>query len=236
MLIACDESSSDHFLIGSVWIPKERLAEFEAEIHNLRLSMKYWREVHCVNLKRAGHAADFYEAFLRAGLEIPEVRFSFIVVKRDKEAEEQYHDGSHLKRNLVFLYELISRRYMAWGVKTDPYVIFDDMTSEDEEEEEEKPPREEIPEARKFIEKYIGKKLECFSPCRSHISSVVQLADLTAGLVAHKWKVVNEGGTVNVTKMSLVEHFEAFGDVNLSGSTGRLTHPVNIWKHTPKTL
>ena len=100
-------------------------------------------------------------------------------------------------------------------------------------QKEEDPPREEITEARKWIEKYVGKKVTCFAPCKSHISSAVQLTDVTTGLVAHRWKVDKEGGEANEGKFALIKVLEETWKRKLSDQTAPSTQPVNIWRHTP---
>src|SRR3989338_9641946 len=118
MFIACDESDTEQsFLIGSVWLPVDRVQEFEAEIAHFRVQQKFWREFHCQKIDKAeGRDFELCKGFLETALKFPEIRFSYIIVEKNEKALQQYQEGSFLKRNLIFLYQLISRRYRGWSI------------------------------------------------------------------------------------------------------------------------
>lgn len=239
MFVAVDQSdSNDHFVVGSFWLPLDRLGEFESRVLQLRCDQKYWREVHFVDLKKAeGRAFDFMKALLEIALgEDLKGLFAVLVADNNKERRQAHFDGSYTKRDAAFMYELISRRYRWWNVTTEPYVIFDDLTNhtpvkDSDDEPEDNVSSEHASEARKHLERYIGKKVACFSPCRSHISSAVQLADVIAGMTLLRWSI-NSGlqNNPNSAKLAMLEWFEQESGKDLGIQTTPSKTNFNVWR------
>jgi|SRR3989344_1158248 len=240
MFVAADQSgSADLFVVGSFWLPLIRVPDFEAKVLQIRIEQKYWREAHFTHLKKTERAYDFCKSLLQAALD-PQLNtdFAVIVAANNEALTEQFHANSQVKRDVTFMYELISRRYRWWRIESSPYVIFDDITHKDccdpsTEEPEDSVAHAHIRDGRKWLNKYTGKPAECFAPCRSHISSAIQVADLLAGMTSLRWCIKTRAiPAPNQARLSLLEWFEGELGSNLGVETLPSNPHISVWKHT----
>ena len=186
MFVACDESGLNKrfFVIGSVWIQKERLPELEATITDLRLRFKCWGEVKWTKITDSTpeHFVCFYEAFVQAAISAG-LSFHCIIVDTEKLDERKMTELLHLK----FMYLLLSRspfRNYFLQEEVQPsqlHILFDQF-------EESAQSRSEAwrVKTRQFIESHFGTAIEHLQPCDSKINSLLQVVDLFTGLVSQK--------------------------------------------------
>src|SRR3989344_4006109 len=115
MFIACDESgknSSDRYLvIGSAWVSKSGLSEFEKETTDLRLKRKCWGEIELLKVKNSMSDAIFktYQDFLSQAFQNIPVSFRCIVIKKSLLDMPTFHDKDEELVYFKFLYLLLSR-------------------------------------------------------------------------------------------------------------------------------
>lgn len=243
MFVAVDQSTAPtHFVVASCWLPLARVPEFEQKVLNLRIEQKYWREAHFQKLEKVeSRAYEFLKSLLEAVLSKETgALFAVVIAANDDALTKAYFGGSFIQRDAVFMFELISRRYKWWNLGSEPYVIFDDMSHHDRVKEGDQEPEdsvrnEHISKAKEHLKKFTSKEVQCFSACRSHISSAIQVADLLAGLASLRHSIntgiFTEKKPANTAKLALLEWFEASAGIDLGIQTVPWKSRFSIWKH-----
>ena len=185
MFVACDESGvgGRYFVLGSVWVPKENVSEFEKRVSELRLRFKCWGEVKWEKI--SDHTSEnvmcFYREFIEAISDM-DTFFRFIVVDTKKLDKGRVDE----KLQLQFMYLLISRNAVRRVLRkrinpNDLHIIFDQF-------KESRQSRDEgwRMETRDFLNKYLHCKIEHLQPCSSHINSLLQLIDVFTSMLSEK--------------------------------------------------
>lgn len=183
MFIACDESRAGkyYFVLGSVWVPKESVSEFERCVSKLRLHFKCWGEVKWSKI--SDHTPEsimrFYKAFIESVSDMDPF-FRFIVVDTERSGGGEIDE----RMQLQFMRLLISRNAVRGGLRervrpNEIHIIFDQF-------QESRQSRNEgwRKETRDFLNRSLGCEIEHFQPCVSHINSLLQLADLVTSMLS----------------------------------------------------
>lgn len=250
MFIGSDESgiAPQYEVIGSIWLPNEDVIEFERRVTEWRVGCHFWEEIHFDQIK--GKSTDFsvdnYLRFLQIGFEIG-VQFKCIVVKKSL-TDLALHDDNERIRQLNFLALLIRNKLKTDfpDTKGEINIVSDNfipkhveikrseltttsnpdggLTFQTEERR-----YVAIPHAKERIEKEIGRKIDCFAQCVSHLCSVLQLADLFAGSVASR---LGEE-PVNANRDKIISSFETHFKHPFSARTSPLRKDLNIWIWRP---
>ena len=185
MFVACDESGigKRYFVLGSVWVPKGNVSEFEKRVSELRLRFKCWGEVKWKKI--SDHTPEnvmyFYREFIEAISDM-DIFFRFIVVDTEKLEEGKVVE----KLQLQFMYLLISRNAVRGVLRTrvnpnELHIIFDQF-------QESKQSRHEgwRKDTRGFLNKHLECEIEHLQPCNSHINSLLQLIDVFTSMLSEK--------------------------------------------------
>ena len=183
MFVACDESGTDKrfFVLGSVWVPKENVSEFERCVSVLRLRYKCWGEVKWakIGVHTPRNVMLFYRAFVKSASDLNPF-FRFIVVDTRKLDKGKVDEKLQLK----FMYLLISRNAVRGVLRqrvkpSDLHILFDQFSesrrSKDEGWRE---------ETKDYLNQYLNCEIEHLQPCTSHINSLVQLADIVTSMLS----------------------------------------------------
>lgn len=235
MFVACDESgnnSSDKYLvIGSVWIDKKNLSEFEKRVTELRLNSKCWGEIEWLKLNAASseHIIKFYKDFIKLAFDDLKIYFRFIIVKKDWVNLKEYHQGSKELMQLKFMYLSISRyaeNCLEKDKQNNLHIVFDSFTESKTSKEE----KWRIG-TKDFIEKYLGCGVEHLQPCCSHICSLIQLCDLFTGAVSTSWNT--PPSKISETKSDLIKYMEKLVKTNFGTITLPSEKDFNIWAWRP---
>lgn len=133
MFVACDESgknSSDkHFVIGSAWITKQGLSDFEKKVTELRLKHKCWGEIKWEKTKNmSDEMHKFYIEFINLAFDEIEICFKFIIIKKSILKMKLFHKGSDELMQYKFTQLLISRyakRFLDEDGKKGLHIVYD---------------------------------------------------------------------------------------------------------------
>ncbi|MDE0243259.1 MAG: DUF3800 domain-containing protein [Candidatus Kaiserbacteria bacterium] len=215
MFVACDESGSVNqrfFVLGSVWVPKETVSEFEKAVSLLRLQSKCWGEVKWKKID--DHVPEnimcFYEEFIRATFN-KGLFLRYIAVDTEMLKEKRVTEKLQLK----FMYLLISRNAVRGELRkkvipSELHILFDQFQESEKSKEE----GWRI-QTKNFINQHLECEIEHLQPCRSHINSLVQFVDLCTGFVC---EVKNSNGKDSLSKnkkrlSNLIENY-GYGDTS----------------------
>ena len=235
MFVACDESgkgsSNQYLVIGSVWMDKENVPEFEKRVTEFRIINKFWGEIEWLKLSKSTSEKyiDIYKDFIELAFKDLKIYFRFIVVKKDLLDKKTYHQGSEELVQLKFMQLSISRyanRFLEQEKKKRLHIIFDQFQESKKSKEEKWRST-----TRQFIEKNVGYKIEHFQPCTSHISSLIQLCDITTGAVSKVWN--EPPSKISSTHREMIDHIEKLAHTDLSGRTLPTEMDFNIWAWSP---
>ena len=237
MFVACDESgkepSAKYLVIGSIWLEKSAVSNFERQITELRISEKCWGEVEWLKLSdsASGDILKFYKDFISNAFQDIKIYFRFIIVEKALLDKKQYHENQRSNElvQLKFMYLSISRyanRFLDARSKEGLHIIFDNFEESNRSKEEKWRLG-----AKKYIEKFVGCKIEHFQPCNSHISSLVQLCDLITGAVSTTWN--NSPSKISENKKELIRHIEQLTGKKLGVMTLPSERDFNVWVWKP---
>jgi hypothetical protein len=234
MFVACDESGvkpkDKYLIIGSAWVTKQGLCDFEKNTTALRLKNKCWGEI---KWDKVGTMSDqmlkLYKNFIDLAFDNIPVYFRFIVIEKKLVKIKEYHQNNWDLARLKFLNFLISRyaeKFFDKETQKGLHVIFDHF-------EQSKRAKKENweSETRKYIEKYLGDTIEHLSPCTSHICSLVQLSDLFTGAIATSWNLPNDERSAQ--KNELIHYMEAKTKHKFNFSTLLTEKEFNLWVWRP---
>lgn len=221
--IYCDECFPDLFcsekpqaryaLIGSLWLPSARRAEFKAAIHALRDRYKVGGEIK--SRKVSPSRLEFYKAlcdwFFEQG---DDLRFRVITIEASKLNMPQFHKGSAELGFYKFYYQLLTH----WIHPGNRYAIFCDYQTN------------QIP-TRLHEMKSVLRNANPLSEIlevqwvRSKESVLTQLTDVLTGLASARLNGTSKPGSA---KFQLMEHVESrLGHRVCSTSAG--AHKFNVF-------
>ncbi len=209
--IYCDECFPDLFcsenpqaryaLIGSLWLPSAKRAEFKAAIHALRDRYKVGGEIK--SRKVSPSRLEFYKAFCDWFFDQgDDLRFRVITIEASKLNLPQFHKGNAELGFYKFYYQLLTH----WIQPGNRYAIFCDYQTN------------QIP-TRLHEMKSVLRNANPLSEIlevqwvRSRESILTQLTDVLTGLVSAR---LNETSKPGSAKSELLKHLES-----------RLHHPVH---------
>lgn len=223
MFIACDESGkskSAYLVIGSIWVDESKIPTLEAEVSNWRISRNFWREIHWMNVNSNEHYEKLYIEFLEICLQILEPIFRVVVVEKSKVNLSVYHKGNESLMQNKFLRLLISCFAIGRGIKDELKIVFDSGTTNTPKD------------TRNIIDRDLPNKISCFCPCNSHISSVVQLADLLTSATCDKWNKKIRVKSAQDKLVALIEtHFK--GDLSVPCLPTNKSN-LDVWYWNPR--
>ena len=202
--VYCDESYPDllnsskpqanHMLIGSIWLPSEKRAEFKRQIHLLRDLHKMGRgEVKWTKISKS--RLPFYRALLDWFFEQGnDLRFRAIVVDIDQIDMVKFHDGDCELGFYKFYYQMIHH----WLLDYNQYNIYCDYKSMS------------IKSRLDTLKKCLNNAnrmayVDTIQAVRSQESVLLQLNDILLGMVSAKF---NRDFNPTSAKGSLIEYFE----------------------------
>jgi hypothetical protein len=235
MFVACDESgidaSSKYLIIGTVWIKKQDVSEFEKKVSKLRLDEKCWGEIEWLKLSgtTAKNIIDCYKKFISLAFDDIKIHFRFIIVDKSLIDKKTYHKKSDELVHLKFMHLSISRyadRFLSVNDKLGLHIIFDSFQESNVSKEEKW-----RLQTKNYIERYLHCKIEHFQPCNSHINSLVQLCDLFTGAVSAVWN--KPTAKITKTQSGIIKHIEKLTDKKLDALTLPSARDFNIWVWRP---
>jgi hypothetical protein len=235
MFVACDESgvqpSDKYLVIGSAWIPKEQLPDFEAQTTASRLTNKCWGEIEWQKIKKSmpDGLCKVYKDLIDLGIKKMDASFHIIVIEKKLLDMVNCHSDYEIVR-FKFIYFLISRNAQKFLSEKNRklHIVFDDFQESKENREENR-----VLAMKQFTERYLMTKLEHLQPCCSHICSLIQLCDLITGAVATKWnKAISE---INPKKIDFITYIENLINKDLAARTLYTEKKFNIWIWRPST-
>lgn len=237
MFVACDESgilSSDRYLvIGSAWISKDDLCEFEKMITKLRLERKCWGEIEWLKTTPISiPMLQFYKDFIGYAFRKVPISFRFIVVEKALLDMPRYHQNSQELIRFKFMHLLLSRHgqhFLPAKDRTGLHIVFDKFTQSKRARDEQWAYK-----MRGHIERYLGSPIEHMQPCTSHICSLVQLCDLFTGAISTSWNV--PPSKISDSKKELIELIERSTGKILRARTLPTERDFNIWIWQPSPL
>jgi hypothetical protein len=234
MFVACDESGTDSttpfFVLGTVWVRKDDLIQFETEIIRLRLQKKCWGEIEWNKIggqSTSSSVIDFYKNFLY--LAFTKIPFSFhcIVVKKSLLNLRTYHSNNMDLAKFKFFRLIIGKfgQKLPQNLRKKIFILYDQFN-------ETKASRENqwARKMRDTIENDIGSPLEHIQPCDSHICSLIQFCDLLTGAVGAVWNGRLKTGH---PKAEIVDFIEKNTKIKLNIATLPTATKYNIWLWRP---
>jgi Protein of unknown function (DUF3800) len=221
--IYCDESrqdlltskspAADYFLIGGLWVERERRAEFNAELRALRRKHNVGGEFkwHKVSPSRIGFYEDAVDLFLGAG---ESMRFRCVVVDRNA-IDMGFHDNDPELGYYKFYYQLLHH----WLVPGDSYAIYCDLRSN------------RLKTRQRTLERVLrranpGATIERIQGVVSSEVALVQLSDLLLGAASTRLN----GRILSPSKEALVSRLE--GGLGLQrglGATWKSERKYNVF-------
>lgn len=234
MFVACDESgikpADKYLVIGSAWVSKQGLCDFEKNTTALRLKNKCWGEIKWDKVgTMSAQMLEFYKNFINLAFNGISIFFRFILVEKKLVKIKLYHENNWDLARLKFLNFLISRyaeKFFDKITQKGLHIVFDHF------EQSKRAKKENWEnETRKYIEKYLSDSIEHFQPCTSHICSLVQLIDLFTGAISTSWNLpINRR---SAQKNELIEYMESKTKHKFSGPTLPTEKEFNIWVWRP---
>jgi hypothetical protein len=231
MFVACDESGVDpsnkYLVIGSVWLDKKYVAEFEKRATELRLKNKCWGEVEWLKLKKASSddIISFYKDFVSLAFKDIKIYFRFIIVEKNKLKMKEFHEKNKELVHLKFMYFSISRyaeTFLDMKSKEGLHIIFDNFNECNASKE-----KHWRKQTKGYIERHLGCNIEHLQPCNSHISSLVQLCDLFTGAVSTVWNFTPSD--ISASKLNIINHMKELTGKNFGAGTLPTERDFNIW-------
>lgn len=235
MFVACDESginpSDDYLVIGSVWVSKQGLCDFERNVTALRLKHKCWGEIKWDKVKGSisEEMFNFYKEFIDLAFEEIEASFRSIIVRKKLLDMDAYHNGSEELVRFKFSHLLLSRhadRFLDKAGKKGLHIVFDNFEQTQQARDEKW-----VLKMRAYIEYHLGGSIEHLQPCISHICSLIQLCDLFTGAVSTSWNA--SPSKMSAKKKELIEYIEVKSKRKLSTRTLATEKDFNIWVWQP---
>jgi hypothetical protein len=234
MFVACDESginpSDKYLIIGSAWISKQGLCEFEKDVTALRLKHKCWGEV---KWSKVGTMSDemfqFYKDFIALAFQDIEISFRTIVVEKKLLDMTTYHNGSEELVRFKFSHLLLSRhgeRFLDKAGKKALHIVFDDFQLTQQAKDEKW-----VLKMKAHIEHHLGEHIEHLQSATSHICSLIQLCDLFVGAISSSWN--NSPSKISQRKKELIEYIEQKIGKKVGARTLPTEKDFNVWVWQP---
>lgn len=225
-------SQSRFQLFGSLWIPRDRQADFRARFWKLwdqefpsRKSELKWTKVSKSKLRVYKKFVDFFAEF-------PHVDFRCVVLDTHTIDYREYHDGDEELGFYKFLYFFLSRNiekdYKHRDIKNAHQIFLDRRRRENGAE------IGRLEDLKKVLNNRLGDTcVHIKVPCVRNVEATdsrespeIQIVDVLTGAVGYAW----EGFQTSVHKLDLIRHIENLFGLRLKEPTPYLSERINIWK------
>src|SRR3989338_7790159 len=95
MFVVCDISgmggNEPYWVVGSLWLPLKRVADYEKDIVSFRIEKKIWGELKWNNISHQMLPA--FQQFLDITVKNYSAEFRGIVIKKEKVDLKKFHNG-----------------------------------------------------------------------------------------------------------------------------------------------
>lgn len=220
-------------MFGSLWIPRDKQAEFRRRFWELwdtefpsRRSELKWTKVSKGKLST-------YKKFIEFFLASAQTDFRCVVLDTHALDYKGYHDGDEELGFYKFLYFFLSRNiekdYRCRAARS-PYQIFIDRRRREGDVEVGR-----LKELKAVLNNRLDSRcLETATlPCVRNVEATdskespeIQIVDVILGAVGYAW----EGFQTSVPKLALIKNIEELFGLSLKEETPYLTERINIWK------
>lgn len=231
MFIGCDISGQlkkdRYWILGSVWIPKEQLPQYEEAVCYFRLRNKLWGELKWTGI--TPQKVNEYKEFLTLSLQKSPTEIKVILLNK-KNITPKYFGNNKGKMFSTFYYILL-KNHMARLLKIKPMVNSFDILLDEEDWM-----REQSLNLKGFLEYFLvtggfKKSINHLSQCDSKICSLLQCCDLITGAISAK---LNQP-EINISndKKMIIKHIENILNHPLNMLTLPTSKKFNLWLMRP---
>ncbi len=237
MFGACDESNIDKqiWVIGSTWISRNKLAEYEKDIATFRLREKFWGEIKWSKLTQG--KLDCYKKFVGYTFEKFTPEFKAIIVDTKLVDFNTYHHKNKQLAFMKFYYFLLfnkARHIIARPNQIDTkfHIVIDEFNVSTLNFNDLKSYTE--MEIKKLKSKYSGVRpvsdsIDFLGRHTSHICSLTQFTDLICGAIGEVWN----GSGDQSYKQEMIKFIENYAGQPLSVPNEPMDCKFDIWKWRP---
>ena len=235
MFVACDESGvggekHSYIFLGSLWMPKYRIGEFEKFVFECRMKHNVWKEMRWERMQKQPSLKK--EKIFRTNvvdyvLTSSDVSFKSLVLPKKKLGLKNTHE-----ERLRFLNLLLSRRWTKeFKEGENVYVLVDEFELDSYTQE-----KGGIKESYRYLKNYLEQNksvsLDFYDFCDSRQSAALQMTDLLLGAVKDKW--TKEGKDINDNRHEVITHVEQALNQDIQIPTPTTNQKFNIWYFDPK--
>lgn len=231
MFVGCDisgEVDKDRYcMLGSIWIPKKQLPEYEEAVCHFRLENKLWGEIKWGEV--TPQKINEYKEFLTLSLQEFPIETGVMVL--DKEiVTPEYFEYDKGKMISTYYYRLITHRMKQLSQTKEEITSFDVIL------DKEKWIREQSLNLKGFLELFLirggfSEKINHLSQCDSKICSLLQLCDLITGAIFAKWNQPEED--ISDDRKEFISHIESIFNHPLDIPTSSTATKFNLWLMRP---
>lgn len=228
MFVACDEGAPSRrfWVIGSLWLPKKLVPNYEAQITDFRIKKKFWGEIKYQKIE--DRYLDRYLGFLHIGLVQTRLEYSCIVIDTRRFTQrdmQKFHAGQEREAFMKF-YRLLLAHEINYRLQEDRnqtfHVIYDTLSFVEPKL---------VSNFSRFLRSDVGSALECLEPCTSHICSLVQTADLVTGAVSSR---VNNTVSSSRAGEKVSRRVEQWAGQSIGRGTLPYRRPFALWSWRPR--
>lgn len=228
MFIGCDISGQlkkdKYWILGSVWIPKEQLPQYEEAVCCFRLKNKLWGELKWTGV--SPQKLKGYKEFLTLSLEKFPMVIKVILLEKKIVKLKEFYRNNEGKMFSTFFYLLLRSHMRRSPITTSFTVLLD----------KEGWIREQTLPLRDFLESFLfkggfKKAIEHLSQCDSKICSLLQFIDLINGAISTKWN--QSDINISTDKKEIIKHIEGILNHSLLEPTLPTATRFNLWLWRP---
>jgi len=228
MFIGCDISGQlkkdKYWILGSVWIPKERLPQYEEAICYFRLKNKLWGELKWTYI--TPQKLKEYKEFISISLQNLPIEIKVILLEKKRIKLKEFCGNSTGKMFSKFFYLLIRSHI----IKLPKITSFDVLIDEEDWM------REQSLNLKGFLEQFLirgnfKKTVNHLSQCDSKICSILQLCDLINGAISAKLNQLDTD--ISADRKEIIRHIESILKHPLSDPTIPTAEKFNLWIWRP---
>jgi len=228
MFIGCDISGQlkedKYWILGSVWIPKEKLPQYEEAICYFRLKNKLWGELKWTGI--TPQKLKEYKEFLTITLQEFPLKIRVILLEKKNIKLKEFYGNSKGKMFSTFFYLLLRSHIIRLPTATSFDILLD----------EEDWIREQSLNLKGFLEYFLtkghfNKSINHLSQCDSKICSLLQFCDLISGAISAKMNKPDEN--ISNDKKEIIKHIENLLNHSLSDLTPLTDERFNLWRWRP---
>lgn len=229
MFLACDISGKlkkDRYLvIGSTWIQKQQLPEYEKAVSSFRLKNNLWGELKWTKI--TSQKINEYKDFLT--LSLTKFNFETKVIVRDRKISIPRDRFSSKEELISTFYFLLLSRHLVRILKIKPNInSFEILFDKGDLEKQ-------ILNLKFFLNHSLNrlnlKKSFHLCECDSKICSAVQLCDLITGAVSTK--LSNPWSSIAKSQQDIIQHIEKLLKYKLDNPTLPSATTFNLWIWRP---